>query len=129
MSHYSTPESIDTAIGEVSRALAAADQITIAAWYHLLRELYALREKVERYEYVQTCQQAGAVCHDCGRLYGNEYGFPDLVVPDTIWKQISPTGDQYGLLCPSCMAGRCAKLGIQGAEARWTSGPFRGGQR
>lgn len=84
-----------------------------------------LREKVERYEYVETCQQAGAVCHDCGRLYGTEYGFPDLIVEDQVWKQISPTNDQYGLLCPSCMVARCEKLGLRDVGARWTSGPFR----
>lgn len=48
-----------------------------------------------------------AACHDCGREYGAEYGFPDLVVPVDVWKKISPTGDEGGLLCPSCMC-QCA---------------------
>lgn len=53
MSHYSTSESIEQAIAEVSRALAstvAADEVTAACWQHVRAELNQLRDKVERYE-------------------------------------------------------------------------------
>ncbi len=31
----------------------------------------------------------GAACYDCGRPYGDEHGFPDLVIPHAAWAQIS----------------------------------------
>lgn len=62
-------------------------------------------------------------CYDCGRRYGEEFGFPDLMVPTEVWKQISPTGTEGGLLCPCCIVRRCVFLGIE-TEARWMSGPF-----
>ena len=62
-------------------------------------------------------------CYDCGRRYGDKYGFPDLVVPHEIWKQISPTGDEGGLLCPSCMCRRAYEAGIE-TWAWFMSGPF-----
>lgn len=63
-------------------------------------------------------------CIDCGRKYGDEYGFPDLVVPNEAWKRFSPTGDEGGLLCPSCMIRRAHEAGVR-CEAHFSSGPFR----
>ena len=65
------------------------------------------------------------VCYDCGRKYGGEFGFPDLLIPNWVWKEIGPTGGQGGLLCPSCIIRRCVLQGIE-CEARWASGPFTG---
>ena len=62
-------------------------------------------------------------CFDCSRPYGDEHGFPDLVVPHDVWKQISPTHDEGGLLCPSCICRRVAALGIE-CRAEFRSGPF-----
>lgn len=62
-------------------------------------------------------------CYDCGRRYGDEYGFPDLVVPNDVWEMIGPTGDKGGLLCPSCMCRRAHLAGIE-CEAVFRSGPF-----
>lgn len=62
-------------------------------------------------------------CHDCGRKYGDEYGFPDLVVPHEVWKKISPTGDEGGLLCPSCLCRRLHDAGIT-CCGFFTSGPL-----
>lgn len=63
-------------------------------------------------------------CYDCGRPYGDEYGFPDLVVPHEVWNNdISPTGDEGGLLCPSCMCKRAYDAGVQ-CVAVFRSGPF-----
>lgn len=63
-----------------------------------------------------------ASCYDCGRLYGHEHGFPDLIIPYRDWKRISPTGDDSGLLCPSCICGRLHKAGIR-CEGAFMSGP------
>lgn len=64
-----------------------------------------------------------ASCEDCNRPYGSAGGFPDLVIPYWAWKQISPTGDDGGLLCPSCI---CERLHIQGirCEGAFMSGPI-----
>jgi len=53
----------------------------------------------------QYGREEGPYCYDCRRPYGSA-GFPDLVVPHDVWKQISPTGDEGGLLCPSCLIAR-----------------------
>jgi len=63
-------------------------------------------------------------CYDCGRPYGDKYGFPDLVIPDDVWLQISPKGDFGGLLCPSCICKRVYDAGLKSVEAKFTSGPF-----
>lgn len=65
-----------------------------------------------------------ARCHDCGREYAHEHGFPDLVVPNEVWKIISPTGDDGGLLCPSCMCKRAHDAGLSEVRAVFRSGPF-----
>ena len=62
-------------------------------------------------------------CFDCGRRYGNEYGFPDLIIPFRIWQRISPTGDDGGLLCPSCICKRLCDAGIR-CEGAFMSGPI-----
>ncbi len=63
-------------------------------------------------------------CFDCGRRYGDAFGFPDLVVAPEVWARISPTGDDGGLLCPSCICRRAHGAGIEGAVAVFRSGPF-----
>ena len=65
-----------------------------------------------------------AGCHDCGRPYGDKHGFPDLVVSFDVWKRISPTGDEGGLLCPSCICKRVHDAGITSCAAGFKSGPF-----
>ena len=62
-------------------------------------------------------------CYDCGRPYGKQ-GFHDLVVPSHAWRRISPTGDDGGLLCPSCIIGRLEISGIK-CEGAMLSGPLR----
>lgn len=63
-----------------------------------------------------------AECFDCKRPYGDEHGFPDLVIPNHVWRRISPTGDSGGLLCPSCICGRLYIEGISGVEGAFMSG-------
>ncbi len=62
-------------------------------------------------------------CVDCGRHYGNEYGFPDLVLPNEVWAAISPRGDEGGMLCPSCICKRLADRGFEDVPAVFRSGP------
>lgn len=65
------------------------------------------------------------VCYDCGRPYGDEHGFPDLLVPNDVWEKINPTEHRgAGLLCPSCIVARCVHLGLERVPVVWTSGPF-----
>lgn len=66
-----------------------------------------------------------ANCNDCSRPYGDEYGFPDLIIPNYIWKQISPSQDENGLLCPSCICKRLHAAKIINVEAAFMSGPIQ----
>lgn len=61
-------------------------------------------------------------CHDCKRPY-SDGGFPDLIIPYSAWKQISPNGDDSGLLCPSCICKRLDAKGIK-CEGAFMSGPI-----
>ena len=62
-------------------------------------------------------------CHDCARPYGDEHGFPDLIIPFHVWRRISPDGTDGGLLCPSCICKRLhdSKINCEGA---FMSGPI-----
>ena len=62
-------------------------------------------------------------CYDCDRPYGDEHGFPDLVLPNDTWDAISPTGNEGGLLCPSCICKRLADRGFENVSAVFMSGP------
>jgi hypothetical protein len=62
-------------------------------------------------------------CHDCGRPYGDEHGFPDLSIPFWAWEKITPTEGDGGLLCPSCICKRLHDAGIQ-CEGAFMSGPI-----
>lgn len=64
-------------------------------------------------------------CNDCGRPYGDEHGFPDLMISNKIWEQISPTGDGGGLLCPSCMCKRLYLSGFRDVMGAFLSGPIK----
>ena len=64
-------------------------------------------------------------CDDCGRPYGDEHGFPDFVIPNYIWRRISPSCDEGGLLCPSCICKRLHDAGITNVEAAFMSGPIQ----
>ena len=62
-----------------------------------------------------------SACHDCGRRYGDEHGFPDLIIPYGDWRRISPSKDEGGLLCPSCICARLHKAKIR-CEGAFMSG-------
>lgn len=53
----------------------------------------------------------GLSCADCEMAY---HDFPDMVIPDIIWKSISPEGSEGGILCPTCI---CIRLRALGATA------------
>jgi hypothetical protein len=71
-----------------------------------------------------TDEKPRACCFDCRRAYGDEYGFPDLIVSNDVWAKISPTGNDGGLLCPSCLCRRAYDAGIENVAAVFRSGPF-----
>ncbi len=67
----------------------------------------------------------GSCCDDCKRPYGDEHGFPDLIVSNDVWRRISPKKDLGGLLCPSCICKRLHDAGIIDAAGSFFSGPIR----
>lgn len=62
-------------------------------------------------------------CYECGLPYSSA-GWIDAVVADEVWLKISPTGDEGGLLCITCMARRLVISGINGVGVSLNSGPF-----
>lgn len=46
----------------------------------------------------------GSTCHGCGNCFTL-----DVMVPDLVWEAIYPGADGAGLLCPTCIAQRCAE--------------------
>lgn len=67
--------------------------------------------------------QPKGACACCGRRYGSQYGFPDLMIPDWAWKRISPRRTEGGLLCPSCICRLLHEQGIK-CEGVFKSGPL-----
>jgi DNA-directed RNA polymerase subunit RPC12/RpoP len=65
------------------------------------------------------------VCDDCGRPYGDQHGFPDLIITKEAWRRISPTSDDGGLLCPSCICKRLHVAGMSNVEGAFMSGPIK----
>ena len=49
-----------------------------------------------------------AKCYDCGLNY-EDPGWIEAVIPDKVWNEISPTGDQGGILCITCISRRLIK--------------------
>lgn len=58
-------------------------------------------------------------CDGCGIS-----GFPDFIIPFEHWKQISPNGDDSGMLCPSCICRRLAAKNLECIGA-FVSGPIK----
>ena len=69
--------------------------------------------------------QLQGACADCGRKYGDEFGFPDLMIDDWAWLKISPRKSEGGLLCPSCICRRLSSHGIS-CKGVFMSGPLCG---
>lgn len=65
-------------------------------------------------------------CYDCGLVYGGE-GWMDVTVPDEVWHQISPTHDEGGILCITCIARRCERLLLENVPVKIQSGPLVNG--
>ena len=61
-------------------------------------------------------------CYDCGLSYSDP-GFADLVVPHEVWMCISPTGNEGGLFCPTCLIRALQVAGFEGVRAIFRSGP------
>lgn len=72
---------------------------------------------------MRSARRQQPACYDCGRAYGDDCGFPDLWLPDEVWRVISPDGEGNGLLCPSCICRRAALAGVR-CPAVFRSGPF-----
>ncbi len=64
-----------------------------------------------------------AECYDCKLSYSSPQ-WADVVVTDSIWRKISPTGDDGGLLCFNCMNGRLLALDLDNVPYQIASGPF-----
>ncbi len=59
----------------------------------------------------QTAQKQPK-CYDCGSPHGDARWI-ETNLPNDTWAQISPTGDEGGLLCIACISARCRKIGLE----------------
>ncbi len=59
-------------------------------------------------------------CYDCGLDYGSD-AWIEAIIPDNAWNDISPTGDQSGLLCIICISKRLAEKGYKNVPV-WLCG-------
>ncbi len=50
-------------------------------------------------------------CYDCGLLYGSD-GWIEAIIPDNVWNIISPTKDEGGILCISCISKKLTEKGL-----------------
>lgn len=64
-----------------------------------------------------------AKCYDCG-LECESPAWVDVVVPNDIWRLISPTHDEGGLLCFNCINARLRELDLCNIPFRIASGPL-----
>lgn len=83
----------------------------------------SIRKSIQCTRLTRVDHKAHGACIDCGRRYGDEYGFPDLLIPDEIWEQILPGSDGGGLLCPCCILRRLYDADIK-TVGEWGSGPL-----
>jgi len=51
-------------------------------------------------------------CYDCGLEYGGD-AWIEAVIPDKVWEVISPSHNQGGILCISCIARRLTEYGFK----------------
>lgn len=49
-------------------------------------------------------------CYDCGLDY-EQFGY-DFVIQNELWREISPTHNDGGILCSNCMCKRMMNLGM-----------------
>jgi hypothetical protein len=56
-------------------------------------------------------------CDDCGLIYGSS-GWIEAIVPADIWAIISPTKNEGGLLCITCIAARCVAAGLKNVPVK-----------
>lgn len=74
-------------------------------------------------EHMQTeaweANKSRAVCDGCGLGYGSD-GWIECIVPDEVWRQISPTHDEGSLLCITCIARAVKRLGLSDVPVRLT---------
>jgi hypothetical protein len=108
-----------SALGLLVLAVFCMGLIGGFGWQHVATDLKRLLMWLAR----RGVPVRAAWCYDCGRQYGDQFGFPDLVVPHRVWLKISPNGHEGDRLCPSCMCKRAYMAGID-SEARFMSGPF-----
>ena len=59
-------------------------------------------------------------CYDCGLEYG-ESAWIEAIIPDKVWIEISPTENEGGILCISCISKRLTKKGFKNVPV-WLCG-------
>jgi hypothetical protein len=114
----------------VYAAIERSGVATKEQWQLIAESLCAARAKRTEWVCQQLVQREEPIaeseggCDDCGRPYASG-GFPDLIITKDAWQRISPTGDDGGLLCPSCICQRLHDAGMSQVEGAFMSGPIK----
>lgn len=123
MSSPDLPTAARSALASMEAVLPLLREIQLNFAPHGDHDELIARYVVNRDALAEALKENGmAKCDDCGRPYGDEHGFPDLIIEKDAWQAISPTGDDGGLLCPSCICKRLHDAGIKTTGA-FMSGP------
>ena len=87
-------------------------QINFNDLNRLLTKIIIKYERMKNYKHKWKYNKEDrplACCYDCRMKYDQ---FPDMVIPDDLWETISPSCEEGGLLCPTCIANRLSYLGF-----------------
>ena len=64
---------------------------------------YTARECPKFEKKVLMEKETVVTCYDCKRPYSDGTWPGDMLIQDSLWLDISPTGHEGGILCPSCI--------------------------
>lgn len=111
---------IDICIADIVAALNAANILTAASCCGHGKIQGDIRLADGRRLEIDNVRKTNVGCYDCGLQYGGP-GWIEAIIPDKIWNKISPTNNQGGILCITCISKRLQKYELKDVPV-WLAG-------